>query len=695
MTGKTVLIVDDSEESRYLLRVLLQGHGYQTEEACNGEQALELARQSPPDLIVTDILMPVMDGFALCRAWKRDVRLGGIPFIFYTATYTDERDRAFALSLGAERFVVKPEEPEALFEIIQETILQRRDAEGEMGSGDRSSAKEKGREEADSAYLERYNETLIRKLESKIEELAQDIAARQQVEEALGQSEMRFRALVEAAPEGIFVQADERFVYLNPAMLSLLGAISADELLGTDLMERIAPEYHAAVRRRLSRLCELGGPAPLMEQEYIRMDGSRVPVETTSVAIEYEGREACVVFIRDITERKSAEREQARLQSQLAQAQKMESVGRLAGSIAHDYNNMLTVMLGHLDLALSQAEPGTSLHADLQEVLKAAQRSADLTHQLLAFARKQAVRTQVLDLNTAVENMLSMLQRLIGEEVRLLWVPAADLWPIKADVSQIDQILINLCVNARDAITGIGEIAIQTENCTLDEVYCAQMLGSTPGDYVLLTVSDNGSGMDQETQSHLFEPFFTTKPPGRGTGLGLATVYGIVKQNNGLINVYSEVGHGTTFRIYLPRDAQDAAQPAGERSLEAPRRGKETVLLVEDEAAILRLVHTVLERAGYTVLVAETPGAAIELAKEHADAIDLLITDMVMPEMNGRELAEKLRSLYPRLKRIFTSGYTANVIADRRGGDEGVVFLQKPFSPQVLLTQVRAVLDRG
>ncbi|MCX6545717.1 MAG: ATP-binding protein [Acidobacteria bacterium] len=405
-----------------------------------------------------------------------------------------------------------------------------------------------------------------------------------------------------------------------------------------------------------------------------------------------DGQE-CRAVMLDITAHKRAEEEQARLETQLQQAQKMESVGRLAGGVAHDFNNMLSVILGHAELALAQVDLTQPLHADLEEIRKAAMRSADLTRQLLAFARKQTVAPRVLDLNDTVAGMINMLRRLIGENVDLQWRPAADLWPVNVDPSQIDQILANLCVNARDAISGVGKVTIETGNTTFDERYCAANVGCNPGDYVLLALSDDGCGMDKDTVSHLFEPFFTTKVMGKGTGLGLATIYGIVKQNSGSVNVYSEPNLGTTFKIYLPRHAGKAAEARTEGPTKPTARGQETILLVEDEPAILTLTKRMLEQQGYSVLAASTPGGAKSLAKEHAGEIHLLMTDVVMPEMNGRILARNLLYLYPRMKRLFMSGYTADVIAHQGVLDEGVHFVQKPFSTEELATKVRNALD--
>ncbi|MBI5532014.1 MAG: response regulator [Deltaproteobacteria bacterium] len=406
-------------------------------------------------------------------------------------------------------------------------------------------------------------------------------------------------------------------------------------------------------------------------------------------AVRDQGRCVRVLgTLQDITDRKRQEEENARLETQLRHAQKLESVGRLAGGVAHDFNNMLSVILGHVEMAIEQLEPAHPVQADLEEIKTAAERSANLTRQLLAFARKQTVAPRVLDLNMTVESMLNMLRRLIGEDIDLAWHPCPDLWAVKMDPSQLDQILANLCVNSRDAISGVGKMTIEMSNCSFDEDWRSEHPDFAPGDYVRLSVSDNGSGMDSATLQNLFEPFFTTKGLGQGTGLGLATVYGIVKQNNGFIKVYSERNHGTTFAIYLPRHAARTPEAASERPPALVLGGNETILLVEDEAAILGITRRQLESMGYTVLAAGTPGQAIRLATEYSGEIHLLMTDVVMPEMNGRDLTRILLERHPRLKCLFMSGYTANVIAHHGVLEEGVHFIQKPFSRQDLTAKI-------
>jgi len=376
----------------------------------------------------------------------------------------------------------------------------------------------------------------------------------------------------------------------------------------------------------------------------------------------------------------------------LYQSQKIESVGRLAGGVAHDYNNMLSVISGYSELALAKLNPTDKLYGDLLEIRKAAVRSTDITRQLLAFARKQTIAPVVLDLNEVIEGMLKMLRRLIGEEVDLAWLPGTNLWPVKLDPSQVDQILANLCVNAYDAIIGVGKITIETGIATFDKDYCIYHPGFIPGEYVLLTISDDGCGMDRDTKAMIFEPFFTTKEVGQGTGLGLSTVYGIVKQNNGFIYVYSEPGKGTTFRIYLTRDTSPALDAFMETPADIPKGHGEIILIVEDEVSILKLAKRILQNLGFNPMTAESPGEALSLVKDRTVEIDLLITDIVMPEMNGKELSLQLRKIYPGLKTLFMSGYTANVIAHRGILDEDVNFIQKPFSTRDLATKIDGIL---
>jgi PAS domain S-box-containing protein len=519
-----------------------------------------------------------------------------------------------------------------------------------------------------------------------------DISQRKQAEERL-----RFHAQLLGSVREAVVASDleGRIVYWSRGAEKLFG-YSSDEVMNRpyrDFAGSLVPPDEETFRREIMANGTWRG-----EHRQKNRKGEVFWTSSfISLVLDEQGKPSGFIGIdADITDRKQAQKESEQLQLQLAQAHKMESVGRLAGGVAHDFNNMLGAILGHAEIALESVPPGHPLHGDLVEIQKAAKRSADLTRQLLAFARKQTVAPQVIDLNETVAGMLNMLRRLIGENIDLVWAPNPELGRVKVDPSQIDQILANLCVNARDAIAGKGTLTIETARITFDEAECAQHAGFVPGEYAMLSVRDDGCGMDNETQVNLFEPFFTTKGVGQGTGLGLATVYGIVKQNHGFICVESAPGKGSTFQIYLPRHLGVQDSPAGAHAAKPASPGQATVLVVEDEPAILQITRTMLTRLGYQVLGAATPGEAIHLAETHSGAIHLLMTDVVMPEMNGRDLAKNLLSLYPHIKRLFMSGYTADVIAHHGVLHEGVEFIQKPFSMKELADKVReALADSG
>jgi two-component system, cell cycle sensor histidine kinase and response regulator CckA len=534
-----------------------------------------------------------------------------------------------------------------------------------------------------------------------IQGVTRDITDRKKAEEALRNSEEKYRFLVEKMGDIVWtMDLDLKTTYVSPSIMRILGFTPEErrnhalsEVVTKESMEHILEIFEQELLHEKS-----GNFDPdriiTLETEFYHKNGSTLWMENIMKGVRNSKGELTGIYglSRDITERKQAEKDREKLQVQLMQARKMESVGRLAGGVAHDFNNMLSVIIGHSELAMEQINPAHPLYSDLKEIKKAAERSANLTHQLLAFARKQTIAPRVLDLNETVEGMLKMLRRLIGEDIDLAWLPGRNLWPVKMDPSQIDQILANLCVNARDAIGGIGKVTIETGMVTFDEAYALHS-GFPCGEYVLLVLSDNGCGMEKETLVNLFEPFFTTKDIGKGTGLGLAMIYGIVKQNNGFINVYSEPGKGTTFKIYLPRHAEIAEQISKEEPHSPDPKGNETILLVEDEPAIMKMGKIMLERLGYRVLAEATPVKAIQLVKEHAGEIHMLMTDVVMPEMNGRDLADQLHTFYPGIKTLFMSGYTANAIAHHGVLDEGVHFIQKPFSMQCLASKIREVLD--
>ncbi len=495
----------------------------------------------------------------------------------------------------------------------------------------------------------------------------------------------RLMAAIEQAGEMVVItDAEGTIQYVNPAFESVTG-YRREEAVGRNPRFLKSGEQDPAFYRELWQTISSGNTwqGTLVNK---RKDGTAYTEDATiSPVRDAGGRIVSYVAVkRDITS-------QRLMEAQLRQAQKMETVGQLAGGVAHDFNNMLQVISSYVEMSLAKVEVGQPVQKYLLEVRRAAQRSAEITGQLLAFARKQTVSPKVLDMNDAVAGTQKMIQRLIGEDIDLAWMPGHETGKVRMDPAQLDQVLANLSVNARDAIGGVGKLTIETENVVFDEAYCAAHAGFVVGQYVLLAVSDDGRGMDRQTLGHLFEPFFTTKGPGKGTGLGLATIYGIVKQNNGFINVYSEPGQGTTFKVYLPR--VEGAVAGAEAEAAAYSGGTETVLVAEDEAAILELTRESLEQLGYTVLTARSPGEALRRSEEHAGSIELLITDVVMPQMNGRQLCERLISARPGLKCLYMSGYTANVIAHRGVLEEGVSFIAKPFSLATLAAKVREVLD--
>ncbi len=516
----------------------------------------------------------------------------------------------------------------------------------------------------------------------------EDITWRKLAEENLKEALLFNQQIIDSAQEGIIVyDLNLHYRVWNPFMERISG-IKSSYVLGKTPLEVFPFLKESGVVERLKRILE-GGFTDSVEFPFdIPISGKSGWTEDTSAPLlNSKGKIIGIIgMVRDTSKSRNTE-------DQLHQAQKMESVGRLAGGVAHDFNNMLSVILGNAELGLMHLEAHHPVCANLKEISKTAERSADLTRQLLAFARKQTVTPKVIDLNETVSKMLKMLRRLIGEDINLTLQAASDLWLVKIDPSQIDQILANLCVNARDAITTTGQITIETENRSIDLAYCSNNLEAEPGEYVRITVSDNGIGMGKETLAHIFEPFYTTKELGKGTGLGLATVYGIVKQNKGFITVYSEFGRGTAFAIHLPRDEGKDAFVTKEAETKALPAGNETILLVEDELAILALTETMLAKLGYNVISAGTPSEAIRRAKDCSGGIHLLITDVIMPEMNGKEVADSIQPLCPSMKRLFMSGYTSDVIANQGVLAEGTFFIQKPFTLIALASKIREVLN--
>jgi len=506
-------------------------------------------------------------------------------------------------------------------------------------------------------------------------------------QENLRKSEANFRSLVTNAPYGICsCDSGGKILDANPAFLDLLGVTSATELIGQHIYS-----LYADTDQWFDLADHLRSPAPFkgLPAEWKRKNGTTV-VRISGRSVTNGRKEGVVfeLFAEDVTERRV-------LEQQLRQSQKMEAVGRLAGGIAHDFNNLLMVISGYSEFLLERLGAEPSLRAPAQEIASAAERASSLTRQLLAFSRKQMLAPRIVSLNDIATENLKMLTRMIGEDIDLVLTPGQNLWSVRADAGQIEQVIMNLAVNARDAMPSGGRLTIETSNATVDEEDARHKAPLRPGDYVMVAISDTGAGMDLETQSHIFEPFFTTKGP-KGTGLGLSTVYGIIKQSGGYIWVSSEIGRGTTFKIYLPRVAstgETAAQMAGPKLIQRVEPGTETILLVEDEANLRYLARQYLEKQGYKVIEAADGAVAMQIAVAHEAVIHLLLTDVIMPGMNGRELAQRISEIRPNVKVLYMSGYTENVIGHNGIMDAGVRLLQKPFNLRDLKSKVREVLD--
>jgi two-component system cell cycle sensor histidine kinase/response regulator CckA len=512
-----------------------------------------------------------------------------------------------------------------------------------------------------------------------------DITHRKHAEEELRQSEERYRDLVENAHDIIYTHDLEgNYKSINAAAEQITG-YTREEALRMNITQTVPPEQLETVRQMIARKLA-GDRITAYELEIIAKDGRRIPVEVNTALIIQDGVAVGIQGIaRDVTERK-------KLEQQLRQAQKMEAIGLLAGGVAHDFNNLLTVIIGYSDLTITRLRDDDPLQRNLEEIRRAGNFAASLTRQLLAFSRKQILQPRVLDLNSVVAEMGRMLRRLIGEDVELRTVLRPDLGKIRADPGQIEQVLMNLAINARDAMPGGGKLTIETQAVTFTEELADQPFAVSAGIYAKLLVTDTGIGMDEETVARIFEPFFTTKESGRGTGLGLSTVYGIIKQSGGYVLVHSEVGRGTTFAVYLPQVDAGSEEYKLSTAIQDHLQDNETILLVEDQDTVRRTVSKILETYGYQVLEARNGGSALLLCERYEKPIDLLLTDVVMPEMSGRELADRLASQHPEMKVLYMSGYIDDVIVHHGVLDEGTAFIQKPFAADVLARKVREVL---
>ena len=801
-----ILAIDDQADNLTTLRAVMQDAlpACTLVTALNGSRGLELALAEDPDVILLDIVMPVMDGYEFCRRLKADERVRAIPVVFLTALRTDRTSRIQALESGADGFLSKPlDEQELVAEVramakIKAASLMHRDEKARLAA----LVVERTRtlQESQLALLEtlkdlraenearKQAETVLKENERLLQE-SQNIASLGNyvldistglwtsssvmdrlfgidrnyehtvagwaalihpddrammtdyfTKEVVGkgrpfdrsyriirlddqserwvhglgrlefdaygkprrmlgtiqditthkrdaEAQARLAMAVEQAAETIVItEPDGTIVYVNPAFEKITG-YSRAEAVGRNPRILKSGKHDAAFYSQMWATLSAGRVwiGHIINK---RKDGMLYEEDAT-ISPVHDAAGKLVNYVaakRDVTN-------EAALENQLRQAQKMEAIGLLAGGVAHDFNNMLQSVLGFAELARGRVLPNHPIREDLDEILRSAGRAADLTKQLLTFARKQAITPRVLYLNDVISTSLKMLRHLLGEDIRLVLQPGGGLWPVKMDSSQIDQLLANLCINARDAITGTGTITIETVNQSIDEAYCFRQANAIPGDYVLCRVSDDGCGMTKEVQAHIFEPFFTTKNVGEGTGLGLATVYGIVKQNRGFITVYSEPDKGSTFCIYLPRFRDEASRTA--MTAEAPKTpcGTETILLVDDEMGVRTIVSRLLKHFGYTVLTAEGPEMALRIAAQYTGPIHLLLTDMAMPGMNGRDLAVKLAETRPATKALFMSGYASTAITQSDLSSAIVAFVAKPFTPDELARKIREMLD--
>jgi PAS domain S-box-containing protein len=509
---------------------------------------------------------------------------------------------------------------------------------------------------------------------------------RKRSEEAILRSESRYRSLVQSAVVGIFrATRDWRFLEVNPALATMLGYTSAAEFLenrrdGLFVDAKAKSDVQINFLRR--------GRFESVETLWRRKDGSIITVRLSGRGVrdEREGTEVFEVIAEDVTERKA-------LEDQLRQAQKMEAVGKLAGGVAHDFNNLLTVITGYSQILMDQHAKNAQASHSIEQIFKAADRATSLTRQLLAFSRRQMLQPRLVSLNALVRNLEKMLRPLLGERIQIVVQSSSDLGGVRADPGQLDHILMNLAVNARDAMPRGGTLTVATANADLGDAFARTHPGATPGQYVMLSVSDTGTGMSEHTLMHLFEPFFTTKEPGKGTGLGLSMVYGFVKQSGGYITVDSKLGEGTIFQIYLPRVDSVEEVPAAETISQTRAVGSGTILLVEDEDAVRSLVETILTADGYKILVANSPVQAVDICGSFPGTIDVLLTDVVMPEMSGPELAEELLTVRPDLKVIFMSGYAGEHLDEEGVNAEGASLIQKPFTAAALEEKIRQTLS--
>lgn len=682
--GRTVLIIDDDPNNLALLSAHLEEAGLKTLVAEDGESGLKRAEYAQPDLIVLDVLMPGMDGFEACRRLKGLERTKDIPVIFMTAL-VEMAQKVKGFAAGGVDYITKPFQTEEVLARIT-THLSLRTLQKQLEVRNDQLQLEIAEHLKTRQALQKVHDELEERVERRTAELREEIAERLQAEKVLH----KYGSIVSATSDLMsFVGKDYIYHAVNEAYLAahqmkrdaIVGS-SAAKLHGDKVfLEVIKPELDRCLAGENVRYAAWFD-YPGLGHRF--MDVMYNPYKDQKGEIS-----GVVVCVHDLTE-------QRMLEEQLRQAAKMEAIGTLAGGVAHDFNNLMTVILGYSDIALQRVDKDNPVTKNIEQIRLAGQRAALLTSQLLAFSRKQVVQPKVIHLNEVIADTEKMLKRLIGEDIDLVSMLDPRLARVMADPGLIGQVIMNMAINARDAMPQGGKLTIETANVYLGEDYARHHLEVEPGHYAMLAVSDTGCGMDEATLSHIFEPFFTTKTKGKGTGLGLSVVFGIVKQSGGHIWVYSEPGKGTTFKVYLPTVEQDSESlDAGSERQEPPVGGVETVLLVEDDDLVRDLARISLQKYGYTVLEAHDGCEALKTCSSHEGPVHILVTDVVMPGMNGRELAKRITSLCPAMKVLYISGYTDNAIVHHGVLDAGTAFLQKPFTPEALARKVREVLDEA
>jgi len=656
-----ILVVDDSRENLQLLSKILTKEGYRVRLAVSGQLALDSIETRQPDLVLLDVRMPDISGYEVCRRLKENENTCHIPVLFITVMGGIE-DKIKGFEVGGRDYIVKPFQHEEVLARVNTHV-----ALFQMHN-----------------TLERLVRERTQELRKTNEQLEKEIAWRKQVE---AERHLLFEAINQADESVVITNRNGKIVFVNPAFERFTG-YSKQEVLGKNPRILQSGKHDKTFYKQLWKTI-LSGKTWRGELINRRKDGTFF-TEKASISPVLDDKGKIVNFIavkHDVTQQRS-------LEEQLRQAQKMESVGRLAGGIAHDYNNMLQVILCSVQLLLRNDLEQPIVHR-LKQIEKAADRASNITKQLLAFSRKQAVNPKPVNINELLsKEVLSMLERLLGEDIDLRFYPEADPAIIKIDPGQIHQAVTNLAINARDAMPNGGKLTIETQNVTLDEEYCQNHVGATPGNYVMVAVSDNGMGIDEDIMPYIFEPFFTTKEEYRGTGLGLPSVYGIVKQSGGYITVYSDPGEGTTFKLYFPayEDAKLAPlEDSSQKDLLDENIGLK-ILLVEDEELVREVTQNLLLSLGHTVLEAEGPEEAIQLAKQEREKIDMLLTDLVMPKMNGPQLSEKIKEIMPNIKILYMSGYTSNIIARHGILENGVNFIQKPFCIRHLSKKIQETI---